>query len=121
MAVKTSVKKSQAAEISAAPAKESVDTQAQEEAMAIEERIKEQDFERVPYFVRKPEGLAKSETHFVVTLNGTNYRYAYNTELMIPRCIREILESKAHMQEMAENRAAELRAGLGGGVNLGTY
>ena len=86
-----------------------------------EERIREQDFERVPYFVRKPEGLARSETHFVVTLNGTNYRYAYDTELMIPRCIKEILESKARMTEIAENRAAQLRADSSGGVNLGTY
>lgn len=95
--------------------------EALENDKAIEERIKEQDFERVPYFVRKPEGLARSETHFVVTLNGTNYRYAYNTELMIPRCIYEILESKARMTEKAENRAAQLRADSDGGVNLGTY
>lgn len=92
-----------------------------QEAKSVEERIAAQDFERVPYFVRKPEGLAKSETHFVVTLNGRNYRYAYNTELMIPRCIREILESRERVMEKAENRAAELRAGSGGGVNLGTY
>ena len=96
-------------------------TAALENDKTVEERIREQDFERVPYFVRKPEGLARSETHFVVTLNGTNYRYAYDTELMIPRCIKEILESKARMTEMAENRAEQLRTGSGGGVNLGTY
>jgi hypothetical protein len=57
----------------------------------------------------------------VVTLNGKNYRYAYNTELMIPRCIREILENKARMQDRADARAAELMANDNGGVNLGTY
>lgn len=78
-------------------------------------------WERVPYYAHKPEGLAKSETHFVVTLNGKNYRYAYDTPLEIPRCIREILESKAQMQKQADERAAELMAGSDGGVNLGTY
>ncbi|MDO5398137.1 MAG: hypothetical protein Q4G33_09405 [bacterium] len=123
MAVKTKAEQSEAAENTDAQGHNNLDVQGHNnpEAQAVEERIREQDFERVPYFVRKPEGLARSETHFVVTLNGKNYRYAYNTELMIPRCIREILESKARMQERAENRAAELRTGSGGGVNLGTY
>ena len=92
-----------------------------ETEQSIEERRRAQDMERVPYYAHKPEGLAKSETHFVVTLNGKNYRYAYNTELMIPRCIRDILENKARMQERAETRASELMAGESGGVNLGTY
>ena len=96
-------------------------TAVKQNEQTLEERINAQDWERVPYFAQKPEGLAKSETHFVVTLNGKNYRYAYNTQLMIPRCIREILESKARMQERAENRAAELMTNSGGGVNLGTY
>ena len=87
----------------------------------VEERIKNRDWERVPYFAQKPEGLSKSETHFVVTLNGKNYRYAYNTQIMIPRCILDILENKAQMQEIAEARAAELAANDEGGVNLGTY
>lgn len=92
-----------------------------ETAQAIEARRTAQDMERVPYYAHKPEGLAKSETHFVVTLNGKNYRYAYNTQLMIPRCIRDILENKARMQERADNRAAELMTNENGGVNLGTY
>ena len=87
----------------------------------IKQRQEAQDWERVPYYAQKPEGFDKSETHFVVTLNGRNYRYAYNTPLLIPRCIREILESKAQMQEKAEERAAELMADEQGGVNLGTY
>jgi hypothetical protein len=40
---------------------------------------------------------------------------------MIPRCIREILENKARMQDRADARAAELMANDNGGVNLGTY
>lgn len=90
-------------------------------AQNLEERRAAHEWERVPYYAHKPEGLAKSETHFVVTLNGKNYRYAYNTALQIPRCIRDILENKAHMQEIADNRAAELMANETGGVNLGTY
>lgn len=90
-------------------------------AQTLEERIAAQDWERVPYYAHKPDGLAKSETHFVVTLNGKNYRYAYNTQIMIPRCIRDILENKARMQERADAHAAELMADENGGVNLGTY
>lgn len=88
----------------------------------LRERQEAAAWERVPYYAHKPEGLAKSETHFVVTLNGKNYRYAYNTPLLIPRCIREILENKAAMQEKADERAAALQATADGkGVNLGTY
>lgn len=83
--------------------------------------IENDAWERVPYFERKPEGLAKSETHFVVTLNGVNYRYAYNTELMIPRCIKEILDSRNETLKRADKRANMLLANDGGGVNLGTY
>ena len=90
-------------------------------AQTLEERIAAHDWERVPYYAHKPDGLAKSETHFVVTLNGKNYRYAYNTQIMIPRCIRDILENKARMQERADAHAAELMADENGGVNLGTY
>lgn len=85
------------------------------------EEIENDAWERVPYFERKPEGLAKSETHFVVTLNGVNYRYAYNTELMIPRCIKEILDSRNETLKRADKRANMLLANDGGGVNLGTY
>jgi len=87
----------------------------------VEERRAAHEWERVPYYVHKPSGLAKSETHFVVTLNGKNYRYAYNTQLMIPRCIAEILDNQKEMQDKADARAEELLANAGGGVNLGTY
>lgn len=88
---------------------------------SIKERLEAQEWERVPYYAHKPQGLARSETHFVVTLNGVNYRYAYNTELMIPRCIREILESKERMQERADARSIMLGAGDERGISLGTY
>lgn len=78
-------------------------------------------WERVPYYERKPDGIAREETHFVVEHNGKIYRYAYNTQLMIPRCIRDILESKAAMQNRADERAAALAMNEQGGVNLGTY
>lgn len=91
------------------------------EKVDIEKRREEYYNERVPYFARKPEGLAKSETHFTVTVNGKNYRYAYDMQIMIPRFIREVLESQAQMQRKADERVTEFATNGGGGVSLGTY
>lgn len=90
-------------------------------AKSADERRTAAEWERVPHYEHKPEGLARSETHFVVTLNGKNYRYAYNQTLMIPRCIKEILDNRAVMQSRADDRAAQLMTDGGSGVDLGTY
>lgn len=47
--------------------------------------------EKVPYVIRKPEGVEGDFT--TVTVNGKNYQIAYGKTVMIPRFVAEIIEN----------------------------
>ena len=47
--------------------------------------------EKVPFVVRRPEGVEGDFT--TVTVNGKNYQIAYGKTVMIPRFIVEVIEN----------------------------
>ena len=47
--------------------------------------------EKIPFVIRKPEGVEGDFT--TVTVNGKNYQIAYGKTVMIPRFVAEIIEN----------------------------
>lgn len=47
--------------------------------------------EKIPFVVRRPEGVEGDFT--TVTVNGKNYQIAYGKTVMIPRFVAEIIEN----------------------------
>lgn len=79
-------------------------------------RIKEFYEERVPVFIRRPEGV--KDTACTITLNGKNYQILYNTEVMVPRCVALIVEESERNEKIAEENVARL---MGGDKRLGEF
>jgi hypothetical protein len=47
--------------------------------------------EKIPFVVRRPEGVQEDFT--TVTVNGKNYQIAYGKTVMIPRFVAKVIEN----------------------------
>lgn len=75
--------------------------------------------EKVPVFVRRPEG--SKDNFFTVTLNGINYQIRYGVEVMVPRSVKLIIEESERNRERAEEAAQEKAQAFADGIaSLGT-
>lgn len=62
--------------------------------------------ERVPVFIRRPEGV--KDNACTITLNGVNYQILYNTEVMVPRCVALIVEESERNIISADESARKM-------------
>lgn len=59
--------------------------------------------ERVPVYIPRPE-LEKS-TSRTVTVNGRNYQIAYDTQVMVPRFVAQVVQESMRNTRKAQDRA----------------
>lgn len=78
----------------------------EQERLEQERRKKEFYNEKIPVFIRRPEGVKDNAA--TITLNGTNYQIMYDREVMVPRCVALIAEEAQRNNMIAEGRAREL-------------
>ena len=67
--------------------------------------VKKRNEEKVPVFIRKPEG--ESEDSVTVTLNGKNYQIVYDEQVMVPRKIARIVEEMERNDAKARRKMSE--------------
>ncbi len=79
-----------------------------------ESKVQEFYNEKVPVFIRRPEGV--KDNSCTITLNGKNFQILYNTEVMVPRCIALIVEESERNERIAEENVQRL---MGGDKRLG--
>lgn len=79
-----------------------------------ESRLQDYYNEKVPVFIRRPEGV--KDNSCTITLNGKNYQILYNTEVMAPRCVALIVEESERNERIAEENVQRL---MGGDKRLG--
>lgn len=78
----------------------------EQERIEQERRKKEFYNEKIPVFIRRPEGVKDNAA--TITLNGTNYQIMYDREVMVPRCVALIAQEAQRNSMIAEGRAREL-------------
>lgn len=78
----------------------------EQERIEQERRKKEFYNEKIPVFIRRPEGVKDNAA--TITLNGTNYQIMYDREVMVPRCVALIAQEAQRNNMIAEGRAREL-------------
>ena len=71
-----------------------------------EKRLQEYYNEKVPVFIRRPEGV--KDTSCTITLNGKNYQIQYNKQVMVPRCVALIAEESERNERIAEENIQRL-------------
>lgn len=71
-----------------------------------ESKVQEFYNEKVPVFIRRPEGV--KDNSCTITLNGKNYQILYNTEVMVPRCVALIVEESERNERIAEENVQRL-------------
>ena len=79
-----------------------------------ESKVQEFYNEKVPVFIRRPEGV--KDNSCTITLNGKNFQILYNTEVMVRRCIALIVEESERNERIAEENVQRL---MGGDKRLG--
>lgn len=67
--------------------------------------VKKRNEEKVPVFIRKPEG--ETENSITVTLNGKNYQILYDETVMVPRKIARIVEEMERNDAKARRKMSE--------------
>ena len=67
--------------------------------------VKKRNEEKVPVFIRRPEG--EPEDSITVTLNGRNYQIAYDETVMVPRKIARIVEEMQRNDAKARRKMSE--------------
>lgn len=81
-----------------------------------ENRVKDFYNEKVPVFIRRPEGVRDNSC--TVTLNGKNYQILYDTEVMVPRCVALIVEESERNSRLADENIQRL---LGADKKIGEF
>lgn len=75
--------------------------------MTIQEELKEFYEEKVPVLLRRPADMPIGSSH-TVTINGKNYQIMYDEEVMVPRCVKLVIDEKLKNEKLAEMRIAKM-------------
>lgn len=59
--------------------------------------------ERVPIYIPRPE--LEKNTSRTVTVNGCNYQIAYDTQVMVPRFVAQVVRESMRNTRKAQDRA----------------
>lgn len=60
--------------------------------------------ERVPVYIPRPE--TEKGTSRTVTVNGRNYQIAYDTQVLVPRFVAQVVQESLRNARRAQDRAA---------------
>lgn len=85
--------------------REAAEREAAEREAKHRAEIKKRNEEKVPVFIRRPEG--EPEESITVTLNGRNYQIAYDETVMVPRKIARIVEEMQRNDAKARRKMSE--------------